>query len=273
MVNDAFPSIGALPIGTLETTHLLAVLRAVAARGAASVALLGRGYLGQVFRYAVATRKARHDPVPSLRGALAKPRREHHPTLTLAELGPFLAAIASTGANRSTVIAVRLLLLTMTRTIELRRGAWAEMDLGRAEWRLPPERMKMRAPHIVPLPRQAVELLRELAPITGHLKPGWLFPNMRRPSDAMGSSTIGAVFIRAGYAGKFSPHGFRGTAATILREAGYDSRLVELQLAHADRDASRASYDHAELLGPRRAMLQAWADMIDAALVSPRVLR
>ena len=90
----------------------------------------------------------------------------------------------------------------------------------------------------------------------------------------MGSHTIGAVFVRAGYGGQFSPHGFRATASTMLREAGFNSALIELQLAHLDRNKSRASYDHAELLEPRRAMLQAWADMIDAAaLVSPRVLR
>jgi integrase len=165
-----------------------------------------------------------------------------------------------------------LLLLTMTRTVELRCAPWAEFDLQRGEWRIPAARMKMRGPHIVPLSKQAISLLRELRGYSGQ-RP-LLFPNERDPSKPRGISTISRVFERAGYAGRFSPHSFRGTAVTLLREAGFDSRLVELQLAHVDRNKSRASYDHAELLGPRRAMLQAWADMIDAAaMVLPKQQR
>jgi integrase len=121
--------------------------------------------------------------------------------------------------------------------------------------------MKMRRPHIIPLSRQAVELLKELRAITGNSPR--LFPNTRNPEKVMGVTTLSAAFVRAGYAGQFSPHGFRATASTMLREAGFEDRLVELQLAHIDRNKSRASYDHAERLEPRRAMLQAWADMID----------
>ena len=122
----------------------------------------------------------------------------------------------------------------------------------------------MRRPHIVPLSNQVVALLRELQTITGRSR--LLFPNVRRPKEPIAATTIGRVFERAGYAGRFSPHSFRGTASTMLREAGFDSRLIELQLAHQDRNKSRASYDHAEMLGPRRAMLQAWADIIDALI-------
>ena len=104
-------------------------------------------------------------------------------------------------------------------------------------------------------------MLGELHPLTGI--GALLFPNVRDHRKPMGSSTIGRVFENAGYGGQFSPHGFRSTASTLLREAGYADRLIELQLAHTDRDKSRASYDHAEQLEPRRAMLQAWADMID----------
>jgi integrase len=227
-----------------------------------------------VFRYAVAGHKATQDPTKALAGALAKAETKHHPPLARDEIGPFLQAVETkANANRQTEIAVRLLLLTMTRTAELRAGWWhPEIDLVRAEWRIPPERMKMKRPHIVPLSRQAVELLKELRALAGNSPR--LFPSERDPEKCMGSSTIGAVFVRAGYAGQFSPHGFRSTASTLLREAGFEDRLIELQLAHIDRNKSRASYDHAERLEPRRAMMQAWADMIDAAaMVSPRVLR
>jgi integrase len=260
MENDAYPEIGALPIATLGPAHILAVLQRVEMRGAYSVAHLGRGYLGQVFRYAVAGHKATQDPTRALAGALAKTETKHHPPLARDDIGPFLRAVENkANANRQTEIAVRLLLLTMTRTIELRGARWPEFS--RDLWRLPPERVKMRTPHLVPLSSQAVALLGELHPLTGH--GAFLFPNVRAADQPMGASTIGAVFNRAGYAGQFSPHGFRSTASTLLREAGFADRLIELQLAHTDRDKSRASYDHAEQLGPRRAMLQAWADMID----------
>jgi integrase len=274
MESDAYPEIGDLPIASLGPGHVLAVLQKVEAREAYSVAHLGRGYMGQVFRYAVAGHKATQDPTKALAGALTKAETKHHPPLARDEIGPFLRAVETkANANRQTEIAVRLLLLTMTRTVELRTGWWhPEIDLVRAEWRIPPDRMKMKRPHIVPLSRQAVELLKELRALAGNSPR--LFPSERDPEKCMGSSTVGAVFVRAGYAGQFSPHGFRSTASTLLREAGFEDRLIELQLAHIDRNKSRASYDHAERLEPRRAMMQAWADMIDvAAMVSPRVLR
>jgi integrase len=266
---NCYPDLGALPIATLGPAHILAVLQKIEARGAYTVARTGRVRLGQIFRYAVATQKAVLDPTSALRGALVNVETTHHASLRRDQIGPFLRAIGAARANRQTEIAVRLLLLTMLRTIELRGGWWTEIDFAHAEWRLPPERMKMRLAHVVPLARQAVELVTELHAMSG--RGSRLFPNRNRPRDAMAASTLGQVFVRAGYAGQFSPHGFRGTAATLLREAGFDSRLVELQLAHKDRNTSRAAYDHAELLGPRRAMLQAWADMIDAAsMVTPK---
>jgi integrase len=272
MTRDVVPHIGNLPISTITAAQVLAVLRMVEDRGTIQAANLGRGFIGAVFRYAVATQKATIDPVPSLRGALATAERKHHQPLDRADIKPFLVAVSAARANRATEIAIWLLLLTMTRTVELRAAPWAEFDLQRAEWRIPPARMKMRRPHVVPLSNQAVSLLRELRSYSGQ-RP-LLFPNERDPWKPMGASTLVRVFERAGYGGRFSPHSFRGTAATLLREAGFDSRLIELQLAHVDRNKSRASYDHAELLEPRRKMLQAWADMIDAAaLVSPRVLR
>ena len=269
---DCYPTLGDLPIATLETAHLLPILNAVADRDALSVAHSGRSILGQLWRFAIATRKAATDPTPALRGALARVQTKHHPPLARDQIGPFLEAVAKAGANRTTEIAIRLLLLTMLRTVELRTAWWTDVDLARAEMRFSPERMKARKPHIVPLAPQAMALLKELRTLTGNSPR--LFPNVRRPTDAMAGSTIGRVFARAGYARQFSPHGFRATAATILREEGFDDRAIELQLSHSDRNKSRRSYDHSEKLELRRTMLEHWADLIDAAaLVSPRVLR
>jgi integrase len=258
---DCYPDLGALPIAALGTVHLLPILNAVADRDALSVAHSGRSILGQLWRYAISTHKAVVDPTPALRGALAKVETRHHPPLARDEIGPFLQAVAKAGANRQTEIAVRLLLLTMLRTVELRTALWTDVDMARAELRLGAERMKARKPHIVPLVPQAMELIKELRTLTGYSLR--LFPNVRRSTDAMAGSTIGRVFYRAGYGRVFSPHGFRATAATILREEGCDDRAIELQLSHSDRNKSRRSYDHAEKLELRRAMLEGWANLID----------
>src|SRR5450759_2006927 len=139
-----------------------------------------------------------------------------------------------------------------------------------ASWRwqhgeLPAERMKMREPHIVPLSRQAVELLRELHTLTGGR--AFLFPNYRRPTSCMTTTTLNRALERMGFTGKdgtgFSAHGFRATASTILNEIGYRADVIERQLAHRERNKVRASYNQAEYLGERRAMMQAWANLID----------
>jgi len=262
MERDAYPAIGDQPIAKLLSAHMLAVLQSVVNRGAVAVAHHGRSYLSGVFRFAVAKLKVQIDPMPSLRGALPKMDRENHAMLAQREIGPFLRAIREKGrANRATEIAIELLMLTMLRTVELRGGLWAEIDWAAELWRIPPARMKKQRSHFVPLAPQAVKLLRELQEITG-LGPR-LFPNMRDPRKPMSATTIPQIFERAGYSGVFSPHGLRSTAATLLREKGYGSDLVELQLAHQDQNRTRASYDHAAFIEPRREMLTWWADLID----------
>ncbi len=156
-------------------------------------------------------------------------------------------------------------MLTFVRTKELRAAEWLEIDLGRAEWRVPAERMKMREPHIVPLSKQAVELLRELHTLTGGQR--WLFPNYRRPKTCMSATTLNRALERMGFNGEgsvgFSAHGFRATASTILNEVGCRPDVIERQLAHKERNKVRASYNQAEYLNERCAMMQRWADMID----------
>jgi integrase len=169
----------------------------------------------------------------------------------------------SYGGYRTTVIALRLMLLTFVRTVELRAAHWAEIDFDRAEWRIPAGRMKMRQLHIVPLSRQAVELLSELQSLTGGRS--FLFPNYRRPNNCMTATTLNRALERMGFNGKgsmgFSAHGFRATASTILNELGYRPDVIERQLAHSERNKVRASYNQAEYLAERRAMMQEWADL------------
>ena len=262
---DVFPYVGKLPIRNVTAAHLLEIIRRIEGRGASTVALLVRQWSSAIFRYAVATLRAESDPAAALRGAIHRPKVKHHKPLTKGQIKDFTAALENYGGYRTTVIALRLILLTFVRTGELRKAFWAEFDLDNAEWRIPAERMKMREPHIVPLSRQAVILLRELQTYTGGR--AMLFPNYRRPKDCMTPTTLNRALERMGFNGKdsigFSAHGFRATASTLLNEMGYRSDVIERQLAHAERDKVRASYNHAEYMDERKAMMQEWADLID----------
>jgi integrase len=262
---DVFPYIGKLSIRRVTAAHLLEIVRRVEGRGAETVALLLRQWASAIFRHAVATLRADYDPAAALKGAIERPKIRHHKPLSPDQIAAFLKALDSYGGYRTTVIALRLMLLTFIRTVELRAAKWAEIDLDGAEWRIPAERMKMRELHIVPLSQQAVELLRELHTYTGGRS--LLFPNYRNPRAYMTATTLNRALERMGLNGKdsvgFSAHGFRATASSILNELGFRSDVIERQLAHAERNKSRASYNQAEYLSERRAMMQQWADLID----------
>lgn len=262
---DVFPYVGTIPIRNVTAAHLLEIIRRIEKRGAATVALMVRQWCGAVFRYAVSTLRADVDPAAALKGAIHRPKVEHNKPLSRADIPRFVKALEAYGGYRTTVIALRLMLLTFVRTVELRAARWEEIDLGREEWRIPPERMKMREPHLVPLSRQAIELLRELHTFTGGR--GFLFPNYRNPKTCMTATTLNRALERMGFNGKdsigFSAHGFRATASTILNELGYRPDVIERQLAHAERNKVRASYNQGEYLTERTAMMQAWADLAD----------
>jgi len=265
---DVFPYIGRLPIRSVTAAHLLEIMRRVEARGSDTVALSIRQCCSSVYRYAVATLRAEFDPASALKGAITPPRTKHRKPLSRAEIVRFTKALGSYGGHPSTIIALRLMLLTFVRTIELRNAEWSEIDLSRAEWRIPAERMKMRDAHVVPLSKQAIDLLRELHMLTGGQR--LLFPNDRRPTSCMSDTRLARALERMGVSGRgstgFSPHGFRATASTILNEAGCRPDVIERQLAHKERNRVRAAYNQAEYLNERRAMMQLWADMIDGML-------
>lgn len=264
---DVFPKIGALPIRMVTAAHVLGILREVDGRGAKSIVVLIRQWTGQIFRYAVATLRADSDPSAPLRGALKRAPVRHNPPLAKEEIPRFLTLLGTYGGYRGTVIALRLMLYTFVRTVELRMAEWKEFDLENGWWYVPAERMKMKRAmkpgetHIVPLSRQALELLKELQTLSGGRN--YLFPNLRTPKTCMTATTINRALERMGYAGKFSGHGFRSTASTLLHELGWRSELIERQLAHAERNQVKAAYNHAEYLPERREMMQSWADWID----------
>jgi integrase len=263
---DVFPRIGKQPIKSVEAPQLLSVIRSIEKRGASSVALLVRQWSGQVFRYAILTSRASGDPSVALKGAIKRKAVRHNPPLTKDDIPKFLGKIEVNGGWPAMRIAMRLMLLTFLRTQELRMGEWTEIDFDAAEWRVPAEHMKgakYMLPgevHIVPLSRQALALLRDLRELTGNRS--HLFPNTRNPKTCMSRTAINRAIERMGYGGEFSGHGFRSTASTYLHEHGWNEKAIERQLAHAERNKVKASYNHAEYLSERREMMQGWADWI-----------
>jgi integrase len=262
LIKDVFPKIGKLPISSIKASHLRPLISAVDARGAKSVAILIRQWCGQIFSYAATQGLCDYDPTGLLKGLVKKPRARHNPPLTWAEIPQFLGKLDGWAGYRTTVIALRLMAMTFVRTVELRKATWDQFDLDAAIWTIPAEHMKMRRSHIVPLSTQVVSLLKELHDFTGGRK--ILFPNHRRPKQIMSPTTLNRALERLGYGGRFSAHGFRSTATTILGLLGYPENRVDLQLAHAKKDSSRAPYDHTKYIGSRKLLMQDWADILDA---------
>ncbi|WBX94275.1 tyrosine-type recombinase/integrase [Pseudoxanthomonas mexicana] len=267
---DVYPDIGRLPIRAVQAVHLLAILKRVEKRGAPTVAILIRQWTSAIFRYAVVTLRADHDPAAALKGAVTKPRTKHKRALSQSELPVLVKRVASSRSGAPVKIALQLLLMTFVRPKELREARWAEFDLDRALWEIPDQRMKRGIAHVVPLSRQAVQLLLTLRKITGN-RP-LLFPNQRDPRRPMSATTLNRCLERMGYAGYFSAHGFRATASTYFNSAGWRKDAVERQLSHQEGNKVRASYNHAEYLPERTKMMQAWADYLDALLVDGKVV-
>ncbi len=261
LASDVYPDVGRLPIKTVKAAHLLAILKRVAGRGAPSIALLIRQWSSAIFRYAVVTLRADHDPAAALKGAVTKPKTKHKHALKQSELPAFLGKLEAAQSTPQINIALRLLLLTFVRPKELREACWSEFDLERSVWEIPLERMKMDTPHIVPLSSQAVALLKRLKAIDGS-RP-LLFPNLRDPRRCMSPTTLNRCLERMGYAGYFSAHAFRATASTHLNSMGWREDAIERQLSHQERNKVRASYNHAEYLVERTQMMQAWADFLE----------
>lgn len=260
---DVFPWVGGRPIAEITPPELLAVLRRVESRGALETVHRLHQYSSQIFRYAVATGRAERDPAADLRGALPPVRAKHHASITdPGAVGQLLRTISGYAGSFVVKCALRLAPLVFVRPGELRRAEWSEINLDSAEWRIPAERMKMRAAHIVPLSVQAVAVLRELHHVTGGGQ--YVFPGARSSKRPMSENTVNAALRRLDYGSdQMTGHGFRSMASTLLNEAGWHRDAIERQLAHAERDEVRAAYNYAEHLPERRRMMQAWADYLD----------
>ena len=266
---NVFPWVGSRPIREITAPDLLAVLRRAEGRGAVETAHRIKQTCGQVFRYAVATGRAERDPTPDLKGALAPRTPKHLPSITdPSAVGPLLRAIDGFTGTFTVKSALKLAPLIFVRPGELRQAEWSEMDLDAGLWSIPAERMKTRQPHLVPLCKQAVEILRELQPLTGRGR--YVFPGARTNGKPLSDNTLNAALRRMGIGkDELVAHGFRAMARTILDEVlGYRIDWIEHQLAHAVRDTNGRAYNRTAHLDGRKQMMQGWADYLDS-LKSP----
>lgn len=270
---DIFPWIGKRPISEIEAPELLECLRRIEVRGALETAGRVRWSCSKVFRYAIASGIAKSDPAELLKDALAKPTATPFPAITdPVKVGALLRALDELEATLTVRCAARLAPLLFVRPGELRQAEWREINLDKAEWRIPAHKMKSRAVHIVPLATQAICILREIEPLTGHGK--YVFPGERTRERPMSENTINAALRRLGYAKEeLTGHSFRKIASTLLNESHLWHRdAIERQLAHGERDEVRAAYNYAEHLPERVKMMQWWADHLTQLKVGAEVM-
>lgn len=273
MERDLFPWLGAKPIGEIRAPELLAALRRVESRGALETAHRIRTIAGQVFRYAVATGRAERDPAADLRGALPPTSKNHHAAITEPkEVAALLRAIDGYQGGFVVKCALQLAPLVFVRPGELRQAEWAEIDLDAAEWNIPAERMKMKVAHLVPLPAQALAILRELNGLTGNSR--YVFPSGRSFVRPMSNNAVNAALRRMGFEkDEMTGHGFRAMARTILDEVlQIRPDYIEHQLAHAVRDPNGRAYNRTAHLAERRKMMQTWADYLEQLKAGAKVI-
>jgi integrase len=264
MENNLFPYIGSKPVSELAATEILAVLRKVESRGAVTVARVVRGLCSCVFRYAVITGRAEHDPAAAIRGAVAaRPAKNRAAVTDPEKAGALMLAIGRYSGVFQVRCALSFMALTFCRPGEILHAEWSEFDFSGSLWRIPGEKMKMSRDHLVPLSTQAIAVLEEMRPHSGEGR--YVFPGLRRGRPVMRSQTLVLALRRMGFdRNETCAHGFRAMASTLLNEQGYPPDVIERQLAHVPGNQVRAAYNRAEYLPERRKMMDEWANYLDS---------
>lgn len=264
-----YPEIGAVELADVTPAQILRIIEQ--RLDTPTTADRIRVIIQQIYNFAIRKLLITTNPAAPLRGAVAVPPKQHHEHLDTQQLGAFWRAIDKQGAHATTVLASKLLFLTMVRKMELLAAKKTEFDLEAGVWLIPEERMKMGRSHRVFLSSQALELLRLLFHYTSSSE--YLVPSVFKRDVHMADVTLNHFFKRMDFGvPEFSPHGLRGTAATILREHGFGRDVVELLLAHAEKDKTVAAYTHAELVPERRRAMQFLADYVDRAAEGAEII-
>ncbi len=263
---DILPEIGHIPMNKMDAPTILAMIRKVQSRGAFELANKTRQYCSQIFRYAIACGKAERDYTIDISDALAKRRVKHQPALEPNEIHEFLTALDRNDARlyQQTRLAIKMLMLTFVRPIELAAAEWDEFDFNDNRWIIPAKRMKMRSDHVVSLSKQTLEILEEMKPISGKYQ--YVFIQQRSNKKHMSRDTLSNAIRALGFQGRHTAHGFRAMARTTIREKlNWDSEVIERQLAHAPNTSLGRAYDRTQFIEQRVNMMQDWADYLDGA--------
>ena len=263
LLKDLASPLSDRPIKDIHPAEILNVLQLVEKSGRRETARRLRGVIGSVFKYAIVTLRAETDPTLPLHGALLPPKVVGRAAITdEAEFGKLLKAIDDYDGWPTIRSALQFLALTCVRPGEVRRAMRSEFDRGKAIWRIPAERMKMRQPHDVPLSRQALQVLEEVWPLTE--ASGLVFPSIRSPDRPLSENALNSALRRMGYSkDEVTAHGFRASASTILNNRGFVPDVIEAVLAHQDANAIRRAYNRASYWEQRVALMQEWADLLD----------
>ena len=257
---DVFPKIGGVPVGELTASEILEVVNAVIDRGAIETAKKLNQRINAILRYAVIRKLARHNEADNLRDEIPAAKVHHNPHLTIDDLPAFLHALENDRRMGEVVrIGIQLTMHTLCRTNEIRFAQWHEFDFDAGLWTIPADRMKMKQAHVIPLSRQVLGLLERLKPFTKQYS--YLFVT-RGFNQPMSENAMIYALYRMGYRGKLTIHGLRGTASTILNDAGFRGEVVEVALAHKEHNTIRGAYNHAQYLEERRKMLQWYSDYL-----------
>lgn len=258
-----FPYLGNFALSDIEPLMMLSCLQKIE-RTAPDLCQRMKAMCGHVFKYAIATGRAKSDPTYGLEAAMKKFKRGHYASVSVDEFPEFMACLKGyePKVHRQTFLALMLLLLTFVRTCELVEARWEEINFEKAIWVIPAERMKMNLPHIVPLSKQSLTIFRRLKELNGNSE--FIFPRYYNPRKHMSKNTMLVAIKRMGYNGRMTGHGVRSLALGILKEKlGYPHDIADRQLAHVPKSSIDRAYDRAKFLPQRIRMMQEYADYID----------
>ena len=258
------PDLGYRPIVEIDSAELLTVLKKIEEQGKYEAAHRARQKLEAIFRYAILSKRCDQNPASNLKGTLVSPKRNKQKALGESDLPEFFNSVKRYDGSIITKLGIKMVLLTLSRTIEIRHATWEEFELNSDDpvWKIPGERMKIKRDHLVPLSKQALSTMAEVRRFTQGEH--YVFHQLNNPNKPMSENTMLYAMYRMGYHGRATVHGFRATASTILNERGFRENVVEKLLSHQDGNKVRAAYNRAEYLDERREVLQWWADYLDS---------
>jgi len=258
-----FPKLKSIPISQITAPMVIELLRPLEAKGSLETVKRLTQRLNEIMTYGVNSGLIFANPLSGIRAVFKKPKKQNMAALSPAELPELMIAIANASIKRTTRCLIEWQLHTMTRPAEAATTRWNDIDFVRKVWLIPAERMKKRRPHAIPLTEQALGLLEAIKPYSGHRE--YVFPADRNPRTHCNSQTANMALKRMGFEGRLVSHGMRSMASTALNEEGWDPELIEVALAHVDKDEVRGAYNRADYIERRRPMMGWWSEHIQEA--------